>query len=62
MARSSSGYLTSACNRWVTFWVTQTSHRAKALMAEEFNAEVRALSPAYKCHDMMVVNGLRIRR
>jgi hypothetical protein len=33
--------------RWVTFWVTQKSHRAKALIAAEFASEVRILSPGH---------------
>src|SRR5882762_3036620 len=32
---------------WVTFWVTQKSHRAKTLIAERFTVEVRFLSRAF---------------
>ena len=34
----------SARLAWVTFWVTQKSHRVKTLIAEEFTVEVRSLS------------------
>jgi hypothetical protein len=36
ITRGSSGYRAKACDCWVTFWVTQKSHRAKPLMAEGF--------------------------
>src|SRR6267143_5488915 len=32
---------------WVTFWVTQKSHRAKTLIAERFTVGVRVLSRAF---------------
>ena len=37
----------SARLRWVTFWVTQKSHRVKAMIAEGFAVEVRVLSRAF---------------
>jgi hypothetical protein len=37
----------SAPLAWVTFWVTQESHRTNRLILREFTAEVRGLSRAF---------------
>jgi hypothetical protein len=33
---------------WVTFWVSQNSHRVKALIAEGFNVEVHEAAEAVR--------------
>jgi len=37
----------SARLAWVTFWVTQESHRTNRLILREFIGEVRVLSPPF---------------
>src|ERR1700681_774189 len=48
----------SARSRWVTFWVTQKSHRAKTLIAERFTVRVRFLPATHCVVDQHVMGGV----
>src|SRR5207244_4945302 len=48
----------SARSRWVTFWVTQKSHRAKTLSAERVTVRVRFLPATHCVVDQHVIGGV----
>jgi len=50
----------SARLAWVTFWVTQKSHRAKTLITKGFKVEVRVL-PGTRLIFFMFFKGFQVR-